>query len=258
MGGQTYENFYARGAALSKLREQIRDSEEIVALAAPVELIREIEDVLWDALDRGVLVLLLLASDELTYEDVTTREFPATIVRYWEPRGIVVTSGMIDYHSGLITVSPLYDPDAEVGRTFAYHDEFFGNMQLTSLVVNFWRRGDEVYAADPRPLPHTYDSFFYAVIDAAKRLRDRHDLYATVSITDGSDRYGDSIDGPVINVRQNIVYPMTNSFPAENSMFVECERGVVSIGGPSATVEDVGASAVKLYEGDGGNSSRRE
>ncbi|RQG91020.1 TrmB family transcriptional regulator sugar-binding domain-containing protein [Natrarchaeobius chitinivorans] len=250
MGTQSYENVYSREKALSKLRGQIRTSEEIVALAAPVELVPEIEDVLADAIDRGVLVLLLLASNNLSYEDVAEREFPATIVRYWEQHGANVTSSMVDYHSGLVTVSQLHDPDADVGRTLTYDDEFFGNMQLTSLVVNFWRRGDEIYAADPRPLPHTYDSFFYAVVDAAKRLRDRHDLYATVEVAGENRAYGDVVDGPVINVRQNIVFPMTNSFPSENNIFVESDHGVVSVGGPSGTVEDIGASAVKLYEGE--------
>ncbi|RQG86910.1 hypothetical protein EA462_14720 [Natrarchaeobius halalkaliphilus] len=250
MGTQTYENVYSRERALSELREQIHESREIVALAAPIELIPQIEDVLTEAVDRGVLVLLLLASDDLSYEEAAQRAFPATIVRYWEPQGVNVTSAMVDYHSGLVTISQLHDSDADVGRTLIYADEFFGNMQLTSLVVNFWRRGDEIYADDPLPLPHTYDSFFYAIIDAAKRLRDRHDLYATVSVVGGHPEYGEVIGGPVINVRQNIVFPMTNSFPAENNMFVESNHGTVSVGGPSGTVEDIGASAVKLYEGD--------
>lgn len=247
MSDVRYRNLTDRGEAIAALREQLAGAEEIVAMSAPAALVDELADDLEAVLDRGVLVLLLVGGEAL--EPARDRTYPATLVRHWEPAADYVTSIVVDYHSGMLTEAELHDPDGREGRALLYHDRFIGDLQLNTLTIAWWQRSPEIYATDPTPLPAPHDSYLYAVIDAAKYLRDGHSLAARIEGVATADGEPMTVEGQVVNVRQNIVSPSTNAFPLEQSIFVADDSGdVVSVGGPSAQVEDIRARHVELYE----------
>jgi hypothetical protein len=246
MEPQTYRNVSTKQEMLSELRELAETAEDIYAFQGPSEFVPELEEAFEDAHNRGVLVLLLLADDDP--DSLTDRSYPATAVRQWNPQGRTVTSAMVDYVSGFVT--DLHPGGVENydggGRALIYHDRYFGGMHLTSLILNYWREGREVFTADPEPLPREYESFYHAVIDTAKHLRDDQDLYARIRGRRKPEDDCETFTGPVVNVRQNIIYPITNSMPSENSLFLESDAGQVSVGGPSSEIEDLRAEDVTL------------
>lgn len=248
MEPQTYRNVAERSEMVAELRGLAETAEDIYAFQGPSDLVPELEAALDAAHERGVLVFLLLASD--SPDDLTDESYPATAVRQWNPQGPVVTSTMVDYVSGFVTDAQ-FDAYEGDGRGLVYRDRYFGGMHLTSLILNYWREGREVFTADPEPLPREYDSFYHAVIDTAKHLRADRDLYARVRGTRKRDDDAETVTGPVNNVRQNIIYPITNSMPSENSLFLDTEAGELSVGGPSSELEDIRAEHIELFEGPG-------
>jgi hypothetical protein len=255
MEPQTYRNVSTKSEMVTELRELAEGAEDIYAFQGPREFVPELADALEAAHDRGVLVLLLLADEDP--EALTGQSYPATAVRQWNPQGPIVTSAMVDYVSGFVTDAQFDDYDGD-GRALAYHDRYFGGMHLTSLILNYWREGREVFTADPKPLPREYESFYHAVIDTAKHLRNDRDLYARVCGRRKRDDEPETITGPVVNVRQNIIYPITNSMPSENSLFLETDDGQLSIGGPSSELEDLRAEDVELFTSTVGGGSGSE
>jgi len=248
MAEERYRNVHDREAAIEALRDLLAGAEEVVAFSAPVALVDELAADLEAALDRGVLVLLLVGGEPL--ESARGRSYPATLVRHWEPAANYVTSIVVDYHSGMLTEAQLHDSEGRSGRALVYHDRFLGDLQLNTLTIAWWQRSPEIFATKPTPLPVTHESFFYAVIDAAKYLRDDHDVAARVEGVTTAEGEPTSVDGQLVNVRQNLVSPSTSSFPLEQSLFVAAGDRIVSVGGPSAQVEDLRAERVELHEPD--------
>lgn len=245
-----YKNFYSRAEAIPQLQKLLKGAEEIVTLSIHPGLVEDIEDELTAALDRDVLVLLLLGGEGVPDED-GDRTFPATVVRHWEPIDELLTTCVVDYYRGVVTDLRLDRPRGDEGRVLVFTDRFLGDAILTNTLANHWYNGHEVYRADPRPLPQEYDSFFYAIIDAAQHLQAGRDLHARVTATVVEESIEQTtVEGPVTNVRQSLVYPMTSAFPSENSLFVDTADGVVSVGGPSAAIEDTRAVKLELFEGE--------
>lgn len=246
MSEQYYRNLEDRAAALSSLRDLLATATDLVICSAPSPLVEELTPELEAALAEDVLVLLLVGGD--VDEPTGERPYPATLVRHWERPIDFVTAASVDYDQGFYTEADLHDPDGRSGRALSYRDQFFGDLQLNTMLFAWWQRSPELYAADPDPLPTTHDSFFRAVIDAARFLREEQPLAARIEgrTTDGDEPA--TVEGEVVNVRQSIISPATNSFPIEQSIFVATQDGVVSAGSNSAQVEDLRADRVEFFE----------
>ncbi|MCU4718561.1 TrmB family transcriptional regulator sugar-binding domain-containing protein [Halapricum hydrolyticum] len=55
----------------------------------------------------------------------------------------------------------------------------------------------------------------------------------------------------VVDVRQSLIEPRDSSFGFENTLFVEFEEGVRTVGGEDAFLEDYEAARVTLMRDDG-------
>ncbi|AGN01418.1 transcriptional regulator [Salinarchaeum sp. Harcht-Bsk1] len=246
MREQHYRNLEDRAAALSSLRDLLATATDLVICSAPSPLVGELTPELDAALADDVLVLLLVGGEVET--STGERPYPATLVRHWERPIDFVTAASVDYDRGFYTEAELHDSDGQAGRALRYRDQFFGDLQLNTMLFAWWQRSSELYAADPAPLPTTHDSFFRAVIDAARFLREDQPLAARIEGRTTDTNEPATVDGEVINVRQSIISPATNSFPIEQSIFVASTDGVVSAGSQSAQVEDLRADRVEFYE----------
>ena len=55
---------------------------------------------------------------------------------------------------------------------------------------------------------------------------------------------------PIVELRQGLVDPFTNEFPIGNSISVEYEGEVVTVGGVNSVIEDYEALDVRLERAD--------
>jgi len=247
MTERVYRNLADPQRAMARLRELVEDAEELVVVSAPTPLVDELAPELERALDRGVLVLLLVGGDA-TIETARDRTYPATLVRYWESVADFVVSALVDYDRGLVSMAELHDPEGAAGRALVYRDGFIGDMQFNTIVIARWQQSPEIYARESPALPRAYESLFEAVIDGARHLREGRPLAARVAGHATTTDEQIEIEGPVVNVRQNLVSPSTNTFPIEQSLVVDTGERVYTVGGPSAQIEDLRADRVELYE----------
>lgn len=245
MAEQYYRNVEDPVEAVAVLRDLLADAEELIVLSAEFPLVEELADTLTAALESDVLVLLLVGGESL--EAAREREYPATLARHWERPVDFVTAAVVDYHTGFFTMASLRDPESAEGRALRYRDRFFGDLQLNTMLSAWWQRCPELYAAEPTPLPVTHESFFYAIIDAARYLRADEPVAARIEGEATESGEPVTVEGEVINVRQSIISPATNSFPIEQSIYLSTRDGVRSVGSTSAQVEDVRAERAEFY-----------
>lgn len=247
-----FEEIKARRTALKRLRGILADVENEAFVSLPANVYGRLRSELEAAVERGVLVLLLLGDADGSAETGATGangrdpagrfDGAATVVRRWTENVPFMVVG--DNRSAMVG-----DPDlltgahgAETAVALAQPD--LAGSVLSTFISGFWPVADEVFVGDPRPLPATYRTLRGAVVQATLHRRNGTALRATVD-----PESGPTISGPVTDVRQGLVEPRTNDFPVENCLVIDAEdRGVISVGGPGAFVEDYAAESVRLAE----------
>lgn len=246
----SYENFDDREEVIERFRTSIENAESELSLSISALLLPEIAPEIRDALSRGVVVLLLVGDSRDGSGPPERASELGTVVRYWDIVGNLLTKCIADYKHGIVANQPAIDPDADGGRAFGFADEFLGYQFFSALLSTDWSNGQQVHVTDPRPLPAEYDNYFRAIIDASQYLNEGRKLHLEADVVRNEDMAETTIDGQLVNVRQNIVYPATNTFPTENNFYVRTDRGRESLGGPGASVEDYRFNRIRLYELD--------
>jgi len=158
----------------------------------------------------------------------------AHVLRTWDGRpplfvtrdgcgGVLASHGMLTSRHG----------DGGYAIAFNQRDVasgFFGNY-----VSNVWPMGEQRFVAEPPDLPATFDLFRSGVTTAALHTTAGHDVVADLDVVATEGGGGRQFTGvPVREVRQNLVEPATNAFPIENSLVVETDAGLVSVGGQTS------------------------
>lgn len=229
----------SRETALNRLRAAISGSEKEALVAVPEHVYPEIEAELRAAVERDVLVFLLLG--EMDDYDGEVNDFAgvADVVRYWD--------------TGLPF---LYTVDAEsamIGNadvlSGAHTDEeavTVSQRHLTGAVLGvnlsaYWPASTQLYVTDPVPLPRSFDWFRQAVFHAFLHRQRGTDLWADIETEDGTKH-----SGAVKQVKQAFVEPSTNNYTLEMSLYLETGRGEVTFGGPGAFIEDYKTESVTL------------
>jgi hypothetical protein len=117
-------------------------------------------------------------------------------------------------------------------------------------LANYWPFAEEMYVAEPSELPQTYRCFRHAVFQATIHDRAEATVYARATAQPVSDDEDfTTISGTVVETRQGIVKPATNTMPIEHTLVIETDEGdTVSIGGPDSFLEDYEARKVVLEE----------
>jgi len=116
-----------------------------------------------------------------------------------------------------------------------------------SFLGNYWLMATEETVTDPAPLPATYHDFRHAVLQATLHLRAGHDVHASADVRAvQADDDITTIEGTVVETKQGVAEPQTNSYPIEHTLVVDIGDRTVSLGGSGSFIEDYETDAVTL------------
>ncbi|MFB6141543.1 MAG: TrmB family transcriptional regulator [Halosimplex sp.] len=229
----------ARETAVKRLREGISAAEHEVLVAVPEHAYEDIEPELQAAVDRGVLVFLLVGDLEELDGDTPRLGEAAAVVRAWSESLPFMyaaddEAAMIG-HSGILSGTHVDEEAVAVTQ----HN-------LAGSIVGlyfgaYWPAATEVFVREPASLPRTFEWFRHAALEAELHQREGTDLEAVVTTDDGEE-----IAGRVSQVRQAFVEPATNEYTLENSLYLESPDGEVSVGGPGSFIEEYEGETVTL------------
>ncbi|MFW6436116.1 MAG: TrmB family transcriptional regulator sugar-binding domain-containing protein [Halococcoides sp.] len=233
----------ADGAAA--VRDLIDRADRRVCVSVPAGTVDTFRDSLAAAVDRGVFTLLLVHDQP----EPTEWSEIATIVRH--SRGVEPAICTADEHVGVIGPPGAIATPGRGSLTLV-EDLRLARLMFGSLLGNYWVRAAEVFVTDPDPLPARYDSFFAAVVRATQALQRRRplrviaDTYPPQTIPAVTDREPTLRTGRLINARQGLLVPATNTFPVETSLALAANDRRFSLGGSGAIVEDYVADRIRL------------
>ncbi len=234
-------------AAVAALRELIEAADDELLLSTSARVLRAVVDELRAARARDVLVFLLVGGDAFEPSGPLASEpAAATVVREWDDADHISVICTADDAGGFCALEQLFERPMNEDAGVVFRHPLLRSHVFSTVVGNAWQQGYEAYVADPDPLPATYETFPRAVLNAVLHLREDRNLRAVVDgrWIDRCERA--TVAGPVCNVRQSFVSPVTSSFSVENGLHVRVDGEVVSVGGPGAFVEDVEAFETTL------------
>ena len=241
----------SRSTVIKKLKEMISSAEYRIAISIPVAFLPTLRDVLLDAVERGVAVLVLLFEDGQRKKPVPDISLSgiANVVRYRTNKISILIA--VDCVSAL--VSPRHVVTKSVTQTNAI---FLGQPYLepvvfTSLMNTEWINGEELFVYSPHELPHSYESFPRAVIDAALHRQNDISLRSEIDARpQGKPESFVEISGDVVDISQRFIQPTTSPLPGQTTMNLRTDKGTKSIGGKDGYLEDYRAYLTTLKRAD--------
>ncbi|WP_123619445.1 TrmB family transcriptional regulator sugar-binding domain-containing protein [Halorubrum sp. CSM-61] len=242
---EQFEVIKSRVTVIKRIRSLLADADDEAALSITADHLAEIRDSLVEAVDRGVLVLLIV-SDAGGAEDIEGGlEGVASVVRTWgEAMPTLLT---VDSAAGVVAPPELLRRSDTDRQAIRFSQEQLAPVIVGSFLGNYWPAANEVATAPPAPLPVEYANFRHTVLQATLRLRAGETPRVTVGgrWTDADEPV--EVSGRVVDSKQGMVEPTTNEFPVEHSLVVETDDGeTVTVGGQGAFVEDVEADLVRI------------
>ncbi|WP_101294488.1 TrmB family transcriptional regulator sugar-binding domain-containing protein [Halegenticoccus soli] len=237
-----FEVIKSRVTVLKRIRSHIDDADDEVTLSIPNAHLGEVAEELEAAVDRGVLVLLVVTGvgpqSELDFDGI------ASVVRAWtEPMPTMLT---VDRRVGLVAPTEMVVRTNSDARAILFSERRLGPVIVGSFLGNYWPMAEEVYATEAASLPRTYRNFRHAVLQATLHHRSETPLFVRVRGRRLPEGDPAELGGRLVDVRQGLLAPANNSFPVENSLVLETADGVVTVGGGGAFVEDFEADEVIL------------
>jgi len=240
--GEQFEVIRSRVTVLERIRALVAEAETQVTLSIPAGNLEDVAEELRAAVDRDVLVLLLVSDVDETPEvaDLTS------VVRVWEEP--VPTMVAVDGRVGVVAPTDVLVRSNSGQQAIVFDQEQLGPVIAGSFLGNYWPVAKELFVAEPAPLPGTYTDFRHAVFQGTLRIQNGSDFRARVEGQSTTDDELIELEGRVTDVRQGLVVPANNDFPVEHSLVLETDDGTYTIGGKGAFVENVEADAVTLLE----------
>ncbi|MXR40681.1 TrmB family transcriptional regulator [Halobaculum sp. WSA2] len=242
---EPFEVVKSRVTVVKRIRRAIAEASEEVTLSFPLDRLDEVTDDLRDAVDRGVLVLLLLTGADEGEADLGERlSGVATAARTWgQPMPSMLT---VDGRTGVVAPAEMVARTNSGTQAIVFTQQQLGPVIVGSFLGNYWPAAAEAVVTEPAPLPATYTNFRHAVLQAELHRRSSDAVAAHVSgrRTDSGDPVETS--GEVVEVSQGLVSPANNEFPVQHSLTIEVDDERISVGGKGAFVEDVEATEIRL------------
>lgn len=232
--------------ARRRIKQIIDETSEELVISIPGSRYSGFAEEIENAANRGVSILLLIEKNWATPE-LEELDIPHTVVRTWDtPLPLMVGS---DVEVGVLGPAGSFT-GANSGRDIVTvrQPQLVGTI-VGSFLSNYWPVGEEVYVAEPSSLPATYHHFRSAVLEAILHWRADTELSATADVRPlnrESELEEQTISGNIVDIRQGMVNPPTNSFPLEASLTLETDDGEVTIGGEGALMEDFETKKVTL------------
>lgn len=241
----TFEVIKSRQTVVKQIRSLLSTAEKEVFLAVPAQITEDLLPEMRSAVDRGVTVLLLEGNVSPSRKgDADRFEGAADVVRQWDEDMSIMISA--DSTSGLLGERRLLTGKHDDRQAVILTQTQIVGSLFGSFVSSFWSMGDEVYVADPEPLPETYTMARPAVLQATLRLRADETVRATVEGSPTDSDADRTVSGTVVDTKQGILHPPSNDFPVENSLTLSTDHGRVTVGGTGAFVEDYIADEIRL------------
>lgn len=251
---EEFEVIKSRVTVLKHVSRLIREAEEEVILSLPYAQLPEVEPELRAAVDRGVLVLLVVTGVDPNEEGLDDELAGlGSVVRAWRaPTPLIVAA---DRARSVLAPSAMIARANSGKQGISLVQDQLTPVMVGSFFGNYWPTAEQVVVTGPRPLPGTYRDFRHAVFQATLHLRTGTEVVATVRgrAVDGGEV--SEVTGRVVEVRQGLLAPVNNTFPVENALVVETDSGRYSVGGVGAFVEDFEADEVTLEAADAAGDS---
>jgi len=234
---EQFDVMKSRMTMLKHMGSFISEAENELTLSIAYDLLHEVIDELRGAVDRGVLVMLLV--NDVPADKVDDGEFEgvATTARVWDQATPLTLT--VDQKYGVVAPSEMVARPNTNRRAISFAEREMVPVITGSFFGNYWPMATQAHVADPRPLPAEFGCFRHAVLDATLHLRNDQPVTAEATVTphrDSDDR--GSVEGTIMGTRQCLVEPATNDFPIENSLIVKSGSRRFSVGGPGALIED--------------------
>lgn len=240
---QQFDVVKSRSTMLKRIAAFVSEADHEITLSISADQLPEISDELRAAVDRGVLVMLLVNDAPADGLDPATFEGTATLVRAWDE--VTPLTLTVDRQYGIVAPVEMAARSNTDRRAITFAQRDIAPVLTGSFFGNYWPMADEVYVASPRSLPAEYASFRHAVLDATLHRREDREIGAETAVNPcQSDDDRQSIAGAVVGTRQGLVEPTTNDVPIENALVVDTGDGEFSVGGPGALLEDFEVSGV--------------
>ncbi|EMA69841.1 transcriptional regulator, TrmB [Halorubrum aidingense JCM 13560] len=263
---EQFEVIKSRVTVIKRIRSLLDDATEEVTLSITAKQLPEVRDALVEAVDRGVLVLLVVSDaaakpdaepgsgTEADAEDETDAtdsnvvasglDGVASVVRTWSEA--MPTLLTVDSAAGVVAPPELLRRSSTDRQAIVFAQEQLAPVIVGSFLGNYWPAATEVATAEPATLPVEYANFRHTVLQVTLQLRS--DVVPRVTV---GGRWTDSgeeveITGRVVEAKQAMVEPTNNEFPVQHSLVVETDDGPVTVGGQGAFVEDVEADLVRI------------
>ncbi|WP_144799567.1 TrmB family transcriptional regulator [Halorubrum depositum] len=257
---EQFEVIKSRVTVVKRIRSLLDDAESEVTLSIAADHLPEVRESLADAVDRGVLVLLVVSDVERTSVggadgeavdsdgDAVDLEGVASVVRTWgEAMPTLLT---VDSAAGVVAPPELLRRSDTDRQAIRFSQEQLAPVIVGSFLGNYWPAASEVATAPPAPLPVEYENFRHAVLQATLRLRAGETPRVTVGGRWTESGEAAEVVGRVVAAKQGTVEPTNNEFPVQHSLVVETDEGTVTVGGKGAFVEDVEADLVRIEAGE--------
>ncbi|WP_254279616.1 TrmB family transcriptional regulator sugar-binding domain-containing protein [Haloarcula marina] len=231
----------ARQTLYQRLEALIDGAEEEIFMMVPAPVADRLTEPLTRARERGVFIALLLGGDDI--EAIEHASDAASVVRTWnypvESLVVVDNVAAVTSDSSLLRGE---HRENDYGLVLEQSPKTGG--AIASQWFNFWAAGEEIASVEPPVLPAERLSFRHAVFVVSK-YADR-DLEVTAHLYPGQD--AESITGPVVEVKQGLLEPVSYDFPVQNTLTLAVDGEEVTVGGPGAFVEDYSAKALTVRE----------
>jgi sugar-specific transcriptional regulator TrmB len=251
---EQFEVIKSRVTVIKRIRSLLDDAESEATLSITADHLPEVRESLADAVDRGVLVLLVVSDAEDDPDgDAVDLDGVASVVRTWSEA--MPTLLTVDSAAGVIAPPELLRRADTDRQAIHFSQEQLAPVIVGSFLGNYWPAASEVATAPPAPLPAEYANFRHTVLQATLRLRAGRLPRVTVGGRRTESDESVELGGRVVETIQGMVEPTNNEFPVQHSLVVETDDGTVTVGGKGAFVEDIEADLVRIEAGDADGAS---
>lgn len=239
---EQFEVIKSKVTVEKRLQTLIDEAEAELTISVPKATLEAIRPALERAVDRGVLVLLIVSG---TTEPPEHADSIASVTRIW--RELMPTLVTVDRRLGLVAPAEMLVRSNTGRQAIVFAQEQLGPVIVGSFFGNYWPVAEEVSVAEPNELPATYTDFRRAVFQSTLWLWSESELRAEVTGRDTQTDEHVTVEGRVVEVVQGLVSPTNNMFPVENSLTIETDDdNALAIGGQGAFVEDIEAESITL------------
>lgn len=235
-----FEVVKSQVTVLKRIRSLIGEARTEIALALPAAYVEEVADELRAAVDRDVLVILIVTDAD----DLPNLDGVASVTRFWAET--MPTMLVVDSELGLVAPSEMLLRSNSDRRAIVFLQEQLAPVIVGSFLGNYWPMAREVARTDPASLPTSFTDFRHAVFEVTLYLQKETPLIAHVDGRWTADDQPVELTGQVVDAVQGLLEPANNEFPVEHSLSLDVDGETVTVGGQGAFVEDVEAAEITI------------